>query len=73
MDVEKPSIRAAFAIAYMAARASEHLTRLIRRDRAESQSPSDSALHPLLTRGAPEQKEPNRLLTDIKWTPRGLQ
>ena len=33
---QKPSIRAAFAIAYMAARASEHLTRLIRRDRAES-------------------------------------
>ena len=41
MDVEKLSIRAAFAIAYMAAKANEHLTRLIRRDRAESQSPSD--------------------------------
>ena len=35
-DVEKLSIRAAFAIAYMAAKANEHLTRLIRRDRAES-------------------------------------
>ena len=36
VDVEKLSIRAAFAIAYMAAKANEHLTRLIRRDRAES-------------------------------------
>ncbi|ESU39653.1 Hypothetical protein GSB_154961 [Giardia duodenalis] len=36
VDVEKLSIRAAFAIAYMAAKANEHLTRMIRRDRAES-------------------------------------
>ena len=35
-DVEKPSIRAAFATAYVAAKANEHLTRMIRRDRAES-------------------------------------
>ena len=35
-------------------------------------SPSDSALCPLLTRGAPEQREPHSLLTDIEWTPRGL-
>ncbi|ESU43196.1 Dihydrolipoamide acyltransferase, partial [Giardia duodenalis] len=36
VDVEKLSVRAAFAIAYMAAKANEHLTRMIRRDRAES-------------------------------------
>ncbi|ESU34687.1 Dihydrolipoamide acyltransferase, partial [Giardia duodenalis] len=36
VDVEKLSVRAAFAIAYMAAKANEHLTKLIRRDRAES-------------------------------------
>ena len=36
VDVEKLSVRAAFAIVYIAARANEHLTRLIRRDRAES-------------------------------------
>ena len=33
---QKLSVRAAFAIVYIAARANEHLTRLIRRDRAES-------------------------------------
>ena len=49
----------------MAAKANEHLTRLIRRDRAESLvTQSDPALHPPLPREAPEQKEPNRLLTD---------
>ena len=36
VDVEKLSVRAAFAIAHMAAKANEHLTKLIRRDRAES-------------------------------------
>ena len=56
----------------MAARANEHLTAGPTRP-AESQSPSDPALHPLLTRGAPEQREPHSLLTDIDWTPRGLQ
>ena len=56
------------ATAYMAARASEHLTAGPTRP-AESQSPSDPALRPLLTREAPEQREPSRLLTDIDWTP----
>ena len=32
-----------------------------------------TALRPLLTRGAPEQKKPHSLLTDINWAPRGLQ
>ena len=44
MDVEKLSIRAAFAIAYMAARANEHLTRLIRRERGEPVTQSDRLL-----------------------------
>ena len=30
---------------------------------------SDPALCPLLTRGAPEQRKPHSLLTDINWTP----
>ena len=54
MDVEKLSIRAAFAIAYMAAKASEHLTAGPTRP-AESQSPSDPALRPLPTRGHPSR------------------
>ncbi|ESU44465.1 Chromosome segregation ATPase [Giardia duodenalis] len=48
----------------MAAKANEHLTRMIRRDRAESLVTQRPALHLLLTREAPEQKESNRLLTD---------
>ena len=36
VDVEKLSVRAAFAIAYMAAKANKHPTKLIRRDQAES-------------------------------------
>ncbi|ESU44701.1 Dihydrolipoamide acyltransferase, partial [Giardia duodenalis] len=44
VDVEKLSIRAAFAIAYMAAKANEHLTRMIRRDRAESLVTGDRLL-----------------------------
>ena len=43
VDVEKLSIRAAFAIAYMAARASEHLTADPTRP-AESQSPRATPL-----------------------------
>ena len=38
MDVEKLSLRAAFATAYVAAKANEHLTRLIRRDRLRAWS-----------------------------------
>ena len=64
VDVEKLSIRAAFAIAYMAAKANEHLTRLIRRDRPRASHPERPALHLLLTREAPEQKELSSLLTD---------
>ena len=60
------------ATAYMAARASEHLT-------ADPARPAESLVTqrprspPTSDPRAPEQREPNRLLTDINWAPRGLQ
>ena len=51
------------ATAYMAARASEHLTRLIRRDRLRASHPATRS-PPTSDPRAPEQKEPNRFLTD---------
>ncbi|ESU40297.1 Hypothetical protein GSB_154426, partial [Giardia duodenalis] len=51
VDVEKLSVRAAFAIAYMAARVSEHLTRLIRRDRPRASHPATRSPPPSAPRG----------------------
>ena len=60
------------AIAYMAAKASEHLTADPARSSREpvTQRPRSP---PTSDPRGPEQREPNRLLTDINWAPRGLQ
>ncbi|ESU42789.1 Hypothetical protein GSB_154145 [Giardia duodenalis] len=65
VDVEKLSIRATFAIAYMAAKANEHLTRLIRRDRLRASHPERPRSPPTSDcHEAPEQKELSSLLTN---------